>query len=194
MSLGFVLRALAVLFFGAFLGLGATWAAVWKGHGFGAVVAGPWIAWPRAGSQAVDPYSRAALSRTGELPLDLTEGLVFFARTDSAGAELAPQCRYLISGAVPPARYWTLTVATQEGALAPNPAKRYGFTSAEILRDERGAFSIVVSPEASAGNWLPYSASQLPLLILRVYDTPVSAAASALGAADLPSIVRENCR
>lgn len=193
MSLSFLVRALSVLFFGTLLGLGATWAAVWKGFGFGAVVAGPWTAWPRAGLRDADPYARAALSRTGELPLDLTEGLVFFARADSAGDELSPQCRYAISGAVPPARYWTLTVTNADGELVANAARRYGFTSAEILRDERGAFSIGLAATARAGNWLPYAGRTPPMLILRVYDTPVSAAASALGAADLPSIVKEGC-
>lgn len=193
MSLSFLLRAGLVLICGTLLGLGATWGAVWKGFGFGAVAAGPWTAWPRAGSREADPYARAALSRTGEVPLDLTEGLTFFARADSAGADLSQRCRYVIAGPVPPARYWTLTVTNSEGALVANTAQRYGFTSAEILRDERGAFSIILSRTARAGNWLPWGGSGAPMLVLRLYDTPVSAAAGALGADALPAIVKEGC-
>lgn len=187
------MRALSVLVLGTVFGLGATWAAVWQGLGFGAVKAGPWTAWPRAGQREADPYARAALSRTGELPLDLTEGLTFFARMDSSGADLSARCVYRVSGATPPARYWTLTATDGDGALLPNPAKRYGFTSSEILRDETGAFAIRLSPTARAGDWLPMPQTRNPMLVLRLYDTPAAAAASALDASALPSIVKEAC-
>ena len=34
-----------------------------------AISLGPWQAWPNAGTENVDPYSRARLARTGEIPV-----------------------------------------------------------------------------------------------------------------------------
>ena len=178
---------------GVALGLAATWASVERGLGFGAVRAGPWTAWPRSGSPEADPYARAVLSKTGEVPLGLGEGLTFTATTDSTGAALLGSCGYDFSGPVPPARYWTLTAATPDGRLIGNAANRYGFTSAEIVRQAGGTFSIAVARDVQPGNWLPLGNAETFQLVLRLYDTPVSATASALGAKTMPAIARTEC-
>ena len=87
------------LVLGVALGLALTWAAVERGYGFGAVKAGPWTAWPRTGSPDADPYARAVLSRSAEIPLALAEGLTFTATSDSGGVPLDGACRYTLSGA-----------------------------------------------------------------------------------------------
>jgi hypothetical protein len=180
------------LAFGAAIGLGATYVAVKRGHGFGLVRAGPWTAAPRAGSIEADPYARAVTSRTGEIPLGPAEGLMFVARTDDAGAPLKGKCSYRVGGPIPASRYWTLTTNTTAGFLIDNPARRYGFASPEIIRDANGGFSIIVSPSAQAGNWLPIGIASRFLLVLRIYDTPLSTA-SALDSKAMPSIVQEGC-
>jgi len=188
-----LLKALMAVALGASLGLAATYFSVAEGLGFGAVRAGPWIAWPKSGSNEADPYARAAVARTGEVPLGLAEGITFIATTDSRGAALSGRCAYLVGGEIPPARYWTLSVHSPNGLLLDNAAKRYSLTSAEIYRQMGEPFQIAVSRSAHAGNWLPISGDEKISLVLRLYDTSVSAATAALDKAAMPSIVRERC-
>ncbi|PSC04539.1 hypothetical protein SLNSH_13670 [Alsobacter soli] len=184
---------LAVLGIGLTLGLGATWLAVARNVSFGAVEVGPWTAWPRTGALDADPYTKASVARSGEAPLGLGEGLVFTARRDSAGRPLIARCSYAVVGRTPQARYWTLTVQTPGGQLMENPAQRYGFTSAEIVRPSVGAFTIAVSREARPGNWLPTSGDGRFDLVLRLYDTPVSPTGSAIEATAMPRIDAVGC-
>lgn len=184
---------LAVLAIGLVGGLGATWFAVARNVSFGAVEAGPWTAWPRTGALDADPYTRASVARSGEAPLGLGEGLVFTARRDSAGDPLIARCSYRIHGRTPQARYWTLTAQTPSGLLLDNPAGRYGFTSAEVVRDAVGLFAIEASREARPGNWLPLSGDGRFDLALRLYDTPVSVVGSRIDPAAVPRIERGAC-
>jgi hypothetical protein len=161
---------------------------------FSAVEAGPWTAWPRNGSLDVDPYSRAMLAYTGELPLGAAEGISFVARDDSMGAPLNSHCDYIVSGQTPKARYWTLTLLSPDGVPVANAARRYGFTSAEILRSPGGDFEIALSRHARAGNWLPIGDASKFMLMLRLYDPDLNIATLSLDAASLPSLIRKNCR
>jgi hypothetical protein len=187
------IKSLVVALAGIGLGLLATWLSIEKGRGFGAVHAGPWIGWPRAGTPNADPYARAAMARTGEVPLGLAEGLTFLAHEDSDGQQLQGSCQYKITPPVPPARYWTLSLATPEGKAISNDFGRTGLTSSEIIRSGADRFAVSVSATVEPGNWLPVNIRQPFVLVLRLYDTPASAAATALKAADMPAITRGAC-
>lgn len=167
------LRAGATMIGGLALGLLATLISLNWGYGFDPLRAGPWTAWPGVGGADVDPYARAVIARSGEAPLARDQGLVFTATEDSQGAPLDGACDYSILDPVPPARFWTLSLATPNGALIDNPTGRYGFSSAELLRREGGAFTIAVSRNARAGNWLSPGDAQRFVLLLRLYDTPL---------------------
>ena len=189
-----LVRILLVLAIGAALGVAASWAALRNGLAFDLVEAGPWVAAPRLASRARDPYAAAALARSGETPLDLAEALAFVARADASGAKLDGACVYRVKGPAPQARFWTLTLTDQQGRLIENDARRYGFTSTEIVREETGGFEIAVSATARAGAWLPAPPDRRFALTLRLYDSPVAAAAATLQADALPQILREQCR
>ena len=186
-------KSLVVALAGIALGLLATWFSIERGHGLGAVHAGPWIGWPRAGTPDADPYARAAMSRTGEVPLGAAEGLSFLARADSSGNALDGACSYTVTPPVPVARYWTLSVATPGGKTVSNDFGRTGVTSSEIFRSGAGRFSIALSATVAPGNWLPVPKRQSFVLVLRLYDTPASAAAGSLKASDMPTIARGAC-
>ena len=188
-----LLKVLTMVGFGIGLGLGSTYLVMDQNLGFGAVEAGVWRAWPKAGGTEIDPYSRARLARTGEIPLGLAEGLSLTAATDDSGAPLQPRCDYVFSGHIPPARYWTLTLANPEGYLTGKPQMRRNLTSAEILRSADGDFDIQISARARSGNWLPADTTGEFVLILRLYDTAVSATASAIDASTLPRLKRGAC-
>jgi hypothetical protein len=190
---GYLLKSLFCLLVGAWIGLTWTYLSVAKGLGFGSIEAGAWTAWPKSGSADADPYARAVLSKTGEVPLGQAEGISFLADRDDGGKPLSARCTYLISGAVPPARYWTLTVLSPNGWLVDNAANRYGLTSAEIFRRHDGQFQIFVSPLMHAGNWLPTGFAERFTLMLRLYDTSISATAAGLDKASMPQLRRERC-
>jgi hypothetical protein len=184
---------LAVLAIGLGVGLGATYYSVSRNVVFGAVEAGPWTAWPRTGALDADPYTRASVARNGETPLGLGEGLVFTARRDSAGRPLLAQCAYRVVGRAPQARYWTITAQTPNGQLIDNPAGRYGFTSAEIVRGQNGQFAIEVAREARPGAWLPVTGAGRFDLVMRLYDTPVSVTSRVIDPATAPRIEQVGC-
>nr|WP_256515444.1 DUF1214 domain-containing protein [Alsobacter ponti] len=119
--------------------------------------------------------------------------MAFTATRDSARRPLVGRCIYRVTGRTPQTRAWTLTVSAPGGRLIPNAARRYGFTSEEIVRDGSGRFTIVLSREARPGNWLPVETEGRVELMLRLYDTPVSAVAAALDPGLLPTIERDGC-
>jgi hypothetical protein len=174
----------------ALVGLGATWLALSRGTAFGPVTIGAWTAWPKSGTREVDPYARAAIARSGELPLGSGDGVAFTARTDDDGRPLDGRCDVRIGGTTPQARFWTLTLYDPEGRLIGNAVERYGFTSQEIVRYGDGSFEIVVAPRTRAGNWLPTSGVETYMLVLRLYDTPVGVATRAAREAPMPAIAQ----
>ena len=176
------------------LGLGVTWLAVTHSRGLDVVRSGAWEGWPRAGTAKADPYARAAFARSGELPLELADGLLFLASTDDGGQPLDGRCETRITGILPQARLWTLTVMDQDGHLIPNDAGRYGFTSAEVVYRDDGAMDVRLSPRARAGNWLPTGARPRLKVALRLYDAPFSFTSGAAEASGLPRITREACQ
>jgi len=188
-----LLRYILIGLTGTFLGLATTDVLLVDRSAFGAIEVGPWFVAPKTGSADIDPYSRAQFSRTGEITTAHAEGLTFFARTDSDGGKLESRCTYVVSGAVPDSRYWSLTLVSSDGVLVDNPAKRYGFTSAEILRAADGSFEITISRNARAGNWLPAATPHTFELVLRLYDTLLDFGTSKVDAAALPRIAKGTC-
>jgi hypothetical protein len=177
----------------AALGLGATWFTLTRGVAFGAVNIGAWTGRPRLGSTDIDPYARADIARTGQLPVGLGDGVAFFARNDDAGRPFDGRCDVLMRGTTPAARFWTLTLYDPEGRLVANSANRYGFTSQEIVRASDGSFEIIAAPRARPGNWLPTGGAERYVLVLRFYDTPVGVATRAGREAQMPAVMARAC-
>lgn len=164
-----------------------------RGSPFGVAVVGPWRLETKAGVADADPYTRAAQARDGDIPLALGEGLRLTARVDDAGAKLEPRCVYVVSPRVPPAQFWTLEIADLDGYPIANPAERSSFRSGELLRAENGDFSIRVSATVQPGNWLPIGGQQSFQLVLRLYDTPLSAVGDEVQKSAAPSVKKESC-
>ena len=156
--------------------------------GRGAQAAGP-LASPVCGANVATSAASASFRR----PLGTAEGLSFIANTDSSGAVLQPHCDYRINGSVPPTRYWTLTLVTSRGYLIDNPARRFGFTSSEIMRTADGAFDITVARQARPGNWLPLGDAQPFVLMFRLYDTLLDFGTAKLDASAMPRILKGRC-
>src|SRR5258708_2742044 len=135
-----------------------------------------------------DPYSRATIARSGELPIGTGDGVAFSATTDDRKRPLDGRCDVVVSGVTPAARFWTLTLYDSKGHLVANSLQRYGFTSQEIIRGADGAFEIRVASRSRAGNWLPTGGIERYALMLRLYDTPVGVATRSQRDAPMPSV------
>jgi hypothetical protein len=177
----------------AAFGLGLTQFALTRGTAFGAITIGAWTAWPKTGTSDIYPYARAAIARSGELPIGSGDGVAFFAALDDTGRALDGRCTVTIAGTTPAARFWTVTLYDLDGRLIPNAADRYGFTSQEIARRADGSFEIVLAPRARPGNWLPTGGIDRYVVVLRLYDTPVGVATRTARDAPMPAVTAAGC-
>jgi hypothetical protein len=181
------------LLIAAAIGLGATWFTLTRGVAFGSLTIGAWTAWPKSGSVDIDPYARANIARTGELPTGMGDGVAFYARSDDSKNSFDGRCTFTISGMTPAARYWTITLYDPEGKLIANTIDRHSFTSDEIVRGGDGSFAITVAPLARPGNWLPTGGADKFVLVLRLYDTPIGVSTGTTKEGPMPSVVRKGC-
>jgi hypothetical protein len=177
----------------AFIGLGTTWLALSEGVAYGGVTIGAWTAWPKNGTSGIDPYARAIVARSGELPIGSGDGVTFFARADDGGHLFDGRCDVTVAGTTPQARFWTLTLYDPEGKLVANSVQRHGFTSQELLRNADGTFEITIGPRARPGNWLPTGGVERYVLALSLYDTPVGLATRAGRDTPMPAIAQKGC-
>ncbi|OYZ88827.1 MAG: hypothetical protein B7X99_20720 [Rhizobiales bacterium 17-65-6] len=184
---------LFALIVAAAIGLGATYFALTRGAAFDALTIGSWTAFPKTGTVEADPYARATIARTGQLPIALGDGVAFTARADDNGKSLDGRCDVILSGITPTARFWTLTLYNPDGELVANSINRFGFTSQEIVRHADGSFEIVVAPRANPENWLPTGGVERYTLMLRLYDTAVGVATKAGREVPMPQLVTRGC-
>jgi hypothetical protein len=188
-----IFTTLLALIIATAVGLGATWMTATRGTNFGTLKIGAWMARPKTGTPDVDPYSRASIARSGELPIGAGDGVSFLATTDDDKRPLDGRCDVAVSGVTPAARFWTLTLYDRKGHLVANSLQRYGFTSEEIVRASDGSFEIHIASRARTGNWLPTGGIERYALMLRLYDTPVGVATRTPRDAPMPQISTVGC-
>ena len=186
-------RVLIVCVFGLALGLVASAYALSRSSPLDRVRLGAWEVEAHAGSFDADPYTRARMERSGEIPLAVGEGLQLIARVDDNDRSLDPRCAYEIGPHVPSARYWTLSLIDPSGWPIENESQRYGFRSSEIMRAGNGDFIVTVAADVQPGNWLPIGAPGPFALALRLYDSPLGATAGAIDKSSVPHVTRINC-
>ena len=188
-----IILALVTLVVATGVGLGSTWMTATRGVNVGTITIGAWTARPRTGTSGIDPYSRASIARSGELPVGTGDGVTFTATKDDSGRTLDGRCDVIVKGVTPAARFWTLTLYDPKGQLVGNSLQRYGFTSQEIVRASDGAFELRIASRSRAGNWLPTGGLDRYMLMLRLYDTPVGVATRSQKDAPMPSIATVGC-
>lgn len=188
-----IFTTILVLAIAAAVGLGLTWATATRGTDLGTLTIGAWTAQPRIGTTEINPYARATVARSGELPIGTGDGISFIAKADDKKRPLDGRCDVVVSGVTPAARFWTLTLYDTKGRLVANALQRYGFTSEEVVRNADGSFAIRMAARARAGNWLPTAGVDRYQLVLRLYDTPVGVATRTQRDAPMPSIATAGC-
>ncbi len=188
-----ILLTIVTFLIATVVGLGMTLSTATTGVNVGTLKIGAWTARPKTGTSDIDPYARATVVRSGELPVGTGDGVTFNATTDDAKRPLDGRCDVVVSGITPAARFWTLTLYNPQGELVANALQRYGFTSEEIVRAADGSFKVRVAPRARAGNWLPTGGLDRYVLALRLYDTPVGVSTRSQKEAPMPSIATMEC-
>jgi hypothetical protein len=184
---------LLALIIASAIGLGSTYMTATKGTEIGTLKIGAWTARPKTGTADVDPYSRAIIVRSGELPVGTGDGVAFTATSDDRNKPLDGRCDVVVSGVTPAARFWTLTLYDPKGQLVANTLQRYGFTSQEVIRGADGQFEVHIASRARSGNWLPTGGIERYTLMLRLYDTPVGVATRTQRDAPMPQISTAGC-
>ena len=182
-----VLRAFAVAVAGLALGLWATGAALSGLLPIAVDRLGQWRFEARAGAADADPYTRARVERSGEIPLGARRRL----DADDRRRQRRPRARLRLASTssarkAPTARYWTLTPIDADGFVLANADDRAVLRSTEILREADGGFWIWISRRVHSGNWLPLGADGAFALELKLYDPALGDAAVGFERATAP--------
>ncbi|MCP1198143.1 DUF1214 domain-containing protein [Notoacmeibacter sp. MSK16QG-6] len=173
------------------LGGGSAWFALDRADALGALNIGKWVAYPEAGTDRADPYTRARIARNAALPLAPAEGLVFSRRSDESDRPLRAGCQYILEGRLPSARFWTLHAAplSSDASIA-DEDRRVALHSRALLRQPDGSIRIAIGPTIRPGNWLPVAGNGPFRLILSLYDTPLGSGTS-ISPLGMPTVTPE---
>lgn len=185
------------LFVGVVLigGLGSSWYMVEAGTRLTTVNVGPWTMWTAAARLDADPYTRAHFARLGALPMPSEFAFTYIARTDGDGRRLHSSCDYRIKGLRTATHWWSLAVFDEKGALIPNPAERYTFTSDTTALKPDGAYEVALSRDAATGNWLPTGGAGRLAVVFTAIDLGLQTGAREDFAQDVvPTMERAECR
>jgi len=163
-------------------------------HGFGRLKIGEWEAFPQSGTRQADIYARARSIKFETIALGQAEGLVFMRWHDEEGRKLRPNCRYQLAGRMPEASFFTLYAVDLDLKPRQVPAGLPGIINSDnALRQETGAYHIVIAPQAQGGNWLaidPTNGEEDAYgLVLTLYDTPIITT-TGMSDLDMPHLAR----
>lgn len=176
------------------LGLGSAYLMVADGFALIAPQTGPWKSWVNAGSLGADPYTRAYVARSGDLPITTASGLILQATTDSEGGDLSSSCEYEIVIRPFTAIWWSVALYDTGGGLIRNKAGRHAFNAQNLTVLPDGTQRITLAPRARPGHWLPSGEDQDLMLVLRVLrPLSIEQVREGVGYQNLPQIQRISC-
>jgi len=167
--MSFFMRFVAFVIVSIFLGLGLTSLSLSIGSGMATDRQGSWKSWKNSGHVNADPYTRAYIAKTGQLPLPPQIAQTYYALYDNAHRRLHTSCTYLIESPTVEAKWWTLAVYDYNGKIFENPLKRYSFNAESAMIRFQGGFNIYASQTPQPENWLPISKLGPFILVYRLY-------------------------
>ncbi len=177
---------------GALLGVGSAWLWLTRTDPAGTRI-GPWLVNLEAGSSDASTYTRARIALKALLALDRRETLYYIAQQDDARRPLRSRCRYLLSGSIPSARWWSVTAYADDLFLFPDNEQRYSVSGENLTLKAVGRFSAVTGPETPVSGalaWIPTPGDRGLTLTLRLYN-PSPEVQMDPGALAVPSIQRQ---
>lgn len=188
----------AVVLIGIVLGGGLAIYQVRNGGLGNDIAIGPWTTGRDIGTADADMKTRAIVALRGLLALPKEEARYFTASTDSAGRPLSGKCSYTIAGGAIEARWWSITLYDRQGWLIPNRWHRHSIGSARVPAgnpdDAANGWTVTVSPDQSAGLWIPTATDGPFELTLRAYRPRGTLASNPGRLSDFPTITRGACK
>lgn len=185
----------AALLLAVALGAGSALFIIQRGaRTLGAETIQGWTFSRLAGSSAADPYTRALVAKAGLLALAQTETIYFSLNHDDQGAPLREACTYEISGAAPPARWWSVTIYAADDFLPQNPLGGFSIdaTRTPISADGRWVARIAPAPALTPDALSSLEAGDSYSLTLRLYN-PADSAREDPAALTLPRLRKIAC-
>jgi hypothetical protein len=182
----------ATVLAGVVIGIGSAWLWLTRTDPAGRRI-GPWLVNLEAGSSDASIYTRARIALKALLALDRRETLYYIARTDDAGRPLRSRCVYVVSGAIPSARWWSLTAYADDLFLFTDAERRYSISGENPTLKAIGRFSAVTGPETPVSGslaWIPTPGDRGLILTLRLYN-PGPALQADPGSLSAPRIERQ---
>mgnify|MGYP000008051828 CR=1 FL=1 len=104
---------------------------------------GDWHTNLLAGDAEAGIYQKAVISIVGLLASTRKDSIYYLANT-ADGKPFSLNCDYRLEGGSLDADWWSITAYGRDAFLIPNSDNRYSFNNANVARDEKGGFSIVV--------------------------------------------------
>ena len=152
---------------------------------------GIWRDIANGADENIDPYLRASYASLGWLLPAQGEDQLLEASTDSNASALDGDCRYLISGNTPQARWWQIAVVgnDDEGADNDTRARPDAISSESMIAEADGQYRLSVSRKAVSGNWIsPGNRDDFRLVMTLRREDPAKA-----GDAVPPTVARIAC-
>lgn len=154
---------------------------------------GQWTRLESIENTAGNPYRAALKARTSGVALAPGEGLVFSSDRDADGDIFDPRCAYRLTGRMPKASLWSLSVNTVQEGQEVGHAKRRFVVSHSVQWKADGTLQVAIAPDIQQGNWLASPASGPFTVSLRLYDTPLALNTQEMNAGELPEISKGAC-
>jgi hypothetical protein len=192
MRLGLLIRMTAFLIITLTVGIGSARWLIARSAGAVPISAGAWKIWTDDGAGVSGPYGAAHYLLSGRLPPAANQVKVYETDQDDDGNPLDADCIYTVTGPAQGARWWEITLIDPlSGPIFDSDAPMSGISSAQIIGNADGSFTITVAREPKPGNWispgaLTRYALTVSLRFARFHDTIEPAEV-------LPRITRGEC-
>ncbi|WP_291845512.1 DUF1214 domain-containing protein [Maricaulis sp.] len=184
------LRHLITFFLGLIAGAVMAVALAFSPGEIGGVHNGAWVSNPNIGSPDANPLVRSLVARRGLLALSREEAVYFTATRDSEGHNLTERCAYEVVGAMPPTRWWSLTIYDEDSFLPRNGRNRHAVSQTTARTDASGHVIIPVGQDETGA--IVTNNAGLFSLTLRLYH-PDPVVLDDLDTLTFPRIDRISC-
>lgn len=143
------------------------------------ITIGAWKTDALAGHADAGLYTRATVALNALFALSREETMYYIASSDDTGQPLRSTCSYLVEGAAPQARWWSITAYADDMFLFDAPNQHYSLNATQARLNPQDHFSVRTGPLESGQrmpqtHWLPTPGQRGVILTLRLYNPDAS--------------------
>lgn len=119
-----------------------------------------------------DPYKSLYYIWNGIIAPSKVEGLSYWLQSDQNGRPLQPNCTYKLHSSPIATEFFTIYTTDSNFHTIYNAQLPTALNSSDLVLDETGNFTILISKYPQSNNWLATLAEQPFYIILNLYNTP----------------------